>query len=1300
MNYIGAPPHPFTMAAKALQRMMRQNAPVYSIISGESGTGKTHSARLMMEYVVQCCSSGSSGSKEMPENRVVNPWLRSVLCTNPMLEAFGNAATTRNNNSSRFGKITKMHLDFPERHYFRVAAAQLRRVEVSTVLLGTTRLTNLPANDRSFHILHGTKKAFQELWHEIGPEFPFLNDVRELCLDLAGTCLGNAPEPDVRNDRGTHTPEDWFRYVATHLKEINVSEERIEDIFRAIMGCCYLLDVEFEEDQNAGEGQTMITSKTRLYFQRAAELLRMDILSLEDELLIKRKKSAFGDDIVSHNKPAQAKSYASSLARSVYNLVFNTVVSCINGHLAHLAPKSNDNTSGNWYSQSVGIVDIYGFEQFQKNGFEQLLINYFNEHQHQLFMHEMISAEKLEYAAEQVTVPPDVLVQLEQNPDAIADNRIAGLNATFQMLSHTTKDAVTARAKLKADGLQFLDKLEKIVKDGATKVSVRRELVDVAGETIREFIDPKPVKGKVGIKPGEETFMVTHYANDVEYVLEEFVESNKNDDVVATSMRALSNIDFINDGLDKNNAVSTNKLSDPNSFVANRFLNEIDNYRELLEGAGQLFVRCVGPNPKKGSVNVDLAHVQRQLNCMGLFHATTIRSRGYPTRICYTELYDRIVGLMSDEFKEMMLSLGDGRGDRIRNAQIFVKLLVEAMVLPDFRQCFVRTVEQAFGQNVVWHESNCDVKLGEDVVFGKQKLFCRPGKATAFEYIKILSEQFPDQTKELAETINKHVSVERVRKIREENFNKLVGLLTKKLEEFNEYHNYLKADTVYTLRLNKVAVRAVENRGRELCDLVYDDWYVAAQNCKRERENEERETKQMAIAEAEERARMFKEAELLREARELQTMTLQESHTRHYLSTIEQKRSTIQTTEWNRIEAERIERERLARLEAERLEKLRLQKLEEERIERERLEAERKKKEEEERLAREEEERRLEAERLKKEEEERLQREEEERIKREEEEKMRIQKEKEEEEERVRLQKEAEEEAERVRLQKEKEEEEERIRLEKEAEEAARIQKEKEEAEEQERIQKEKEEAERIEKERKEQEEKDRIEKERKEQEEKEEEEKRLAAEKEERARQERSAEKKRAAAEALRQLQENQKRLSEEAQKENNVPPSPAKVLRTDSNISESKRLSITDPSPRRISVLSDVMNIRHSITGSGDRPDSMPRHKRKTNSGVPVPMATNSISPERKDHADIVRQKEELRRAASAERAIIQEKYQALLQKNRVLEKKTSNLETEKEELAQKLQKSERKRASIEVDTKFPDTWMPPPEPTRIFS
>eukprot|EP00398_MALV-I-01_sp_L67-1_P000968 gene968-983_t len=919
MNYIGAPPHPYTMAAKAVQRMMRQNSPVFCIISGESGTGKTHSARLMMEYVVQCCSrsSGSNQQPTMPETRVINPWLSSVLCTNPMLEAFGNAATTRNNNSSRFGKITKMHLDFPERHYFRVAAAQLRKVEVSTVLLGTTRLTNLPADDRSFHILHGTKKVFQTMWDEVGKDFPFLTPVRDLCLDLAGTCLGNAPEPNVENDRGTHTPEGWFIYVATHLQEIGVSTDKIENIFRSIMGCCYLLDVEFEIDQDAGSGKSMITPSTSLYFQRAAELLRMDARELETELLYKRKKSPTGgDDIIINNAPAQSKSYASSLARSVYNLVFHTVVENINQHLANLAPEQEvDNSGRTMYSQSIGIVDIYGFEQFQQNGFEQLLINYFNEHQHQLFMHEMIRAEKIEYAAEQVVVPPDVMAQLEANPDEIADNRIAGLNASFQVLSSVTKDVVTARAKLKADGLQLLEMMDKVSKNSATNVNVRNQQRDANADIIQEFTNTKPSRGR-SFLAGEESFAVTHYANKVEYHLAEFVESNKNDDVVATSMRALSGIDFINCGLQRDNATSAAKLSDPTSFVANRFLNEINNYRKLLDGAGQLFVRCVGPNPQKGSIVVSLPHVQRQLNCMGLFHATTIRARGYPTRICYTEVYDRIVGLMSREFREMMLSLGDGAGDRVCNAQIFVRVLVEALALPEFRTCFVSTIESAFGQSVIWSEENCEVQVGIDVVFGKQKLFCRPGKSVAFEYIKILSEQYPDQTMALAEMINRFVSVERIRQVREENVKKLMNILDKKLTEINEYSQYLQQSALVQLTWNKIAKRAVERRTSELCSMAYDEWYTGSMNQKQERENEARENLAMAEAEAEERARMFKEKELEKEARECSCMSECEAEMREFL----------------RLEAEELERQRL---EAERLER---ERLEAERIERERLE--------------------------------------------------------------------------------------------------------------------------------------------------------------------------------------------------------------------------------------------------------------------------------------------------------------------------------------------------------------------------
>ncbi len=194
-----------------------------------------------------------------------------------------------------------------------------------------------------------------------------------------------------------------------------------------------------------------------------------------------------------------------------------------------------------WQSSQIGIVDIYGFEDFENNTFEQFLINYFNEHQHQLFMNEMILSEKMEYQAEGVAIPPEVDIALSNGADGAVQDRIECLNGLVGNLSTMTKDYLTVMRSLKDDSIQVRDAVQKLTIQGINQPDRK-----IAREVVRKFLG-MPKGGKSVGRSKTNGFQVSHYAGKVLYNPANFIDSNKNDALAAESIRHLSAIPFISE---------------------------------------------------------------------------------------------------------------------------------------------------------------------------------------------------------------------------------------------------------------------------------------------------------------------------------------------------------------------------------------------------------------------------------------------------------------------------------------------------------------------------------------------------------------------------------------------------------------------------------------------------------------------------------------------------------------------------------------------------------------------------------
>lgn len=439
------PPHIFETASRAYSAMVSTGKSQSIIISGESGAGKTESAKLALRQVAALAAaaaaaaaspSSSAASTASAAGDEFAALEAAILATNPVLEAFGNAKTSRNDNSSRFGKLVELlyknkqqqkKKNMKNGHTFIVAGARL-----STCLLERSRLVARPAGERNFHILYqlvaGASDELREELH-LPPPNGEGEDGGENSTPAFFRYLSDGPSRIEGVDDAAE-----FRRVVEALSAVGVSsEEDQRALWRALAGVLFLGNVDFGEVNGGeacevsklGEGSSSsveaLATAASLLGVRAEELER--VLTTRDITAgggggggggSKRKKSnnggrrnsgsggagGGGDRVVKLLRREEAESSRDALAKAVYSSLFDWLVARINSTLApeegvekseekevaEVTEAAGDDkaraasSSSPPSSPSISLLDIYGFECFQENGFEQLCINYANEH--------------------------------------------------------------------------------------------------------------------------------------------------------------------------------------------------------------------------------------------------------------------------------------------------------------------------------------------------------------------------------------------------------------------------------------------------------------------------------------------------------------------------------------------------------------------------------------------------------------------------------------------------------------------------------------------------------------------------------------------------------------------------------------------------------------------------------------------------------------------------------------------------------------------------------------------------------
>ncbi|XP_033833761.1 unconventional myosin-XIX isoform X1 [Periophthalmus magnuspinnatus] len=352
-------PHIFIVAEEAYRNVKGQLEPVNQslVVSGESGAGKTWTSRCLMKYYATVAASSSVAKSQNTVERIE----RRVLDSNPIMEAFGNACTLRNNNSSRFGKYIQLQLD---RCHLLVGGS------VQTYLLEKTRVAFQPNGERNFHIFYQmTKKATSEQ----RKEWKMHN----------GQVFAWLPNADKTLE------EDCFEETLEAMGHLGISTEQQRDIFRILAGILHLGNVKFSSPSDDSQSCDL-EEQSKDYFQNAAELLGVTAAELETCLKVRTLKAG-RQSVLKPCSLTECTVRRDCLAKVIYAELFEWLVTFINNSMC---------TSSSIWSNFIGVLDVYGFECFQMNNLEQLCINYANEKLQQHFVSHYLKAQQEEYVSE------------------------------------------------------------------------------------------------------------------------------------------------------------------------------------------------------------------------------------------------------------------------------------------------------------------------------------------------------------------------------------------------------------------------------------------------------------------------------------------------------------------------------------------------------------------------------------------------------------------------------------------------------------------------------------------------------------------------------------------------------------------------------------------------------------------------------------------------------------------------------------------------------------------------------------
>jgi len=606
------PPHMFTIANDCYRNIIDGKANQSCLISGESGAGKTEATKILLQFLAEIAGSDTGVEQ-------------SMLLANPILEAFGNAKTVRNNNSSRFGKWMEVHFD---------SHKKIIGCTVINYLLEKSRVAMQNPGERNFHSFYQLTAGAPADWKttfglQTADDYAYTNQ--------SGCCTIDGVDD-----------HEEFQDTVNAMRRLEFSEDDIFNVWRVTAAILHIGNLDFVPNKDGSN------IKDEQLLETVAYLLEVPSFLLK-ESLIQRKFQGAGRS-TTYNiplPPPKAQDGRDSLAQTLYGALFQFVVDHIQGFL-----KRN---IGSTQTQVVGVLDIFGFEIFEKNSFEQLCINFANEKLQQHFNAHTFKKEEAVYQSEQIK---------------------------FQHVEFIDNQIVLDLMEKKPQGLISMLDEEIVVPKGTDETFLQKVKNTFKGH---ERVDPmlrSPLE-----------FGIIHYAGHVVYSVQGFLDKNKDicydgllqtlqmseNALVAQLMSAITGDSSGGGGGGGGGGGAGGaprgrgrgapaggaprgrgrgkappggaggppaaggapggapKAKSKKVSLATQFKDQLNALMDTLNTTEPHYVRCIKPNPNKRPSSEELHGdmVMKQLTYSGVFEAVTIRKTGYPFRKKHEDFFKR-----------------------------------------------------------------------------------------------------------------------------------------------------------------------------------------------------------------------------------------------------------------------------------------------------------------------------------------------------------------------------------------------------------------------------------------------------------------------------------------------------------------------------------------------------------------------------------------------------------------------------------------------------------------------------------
>ncbi|XP_046661582.1 myosin-IIIb-like isoform X3 [Homalodisca vitripennis] len=581
------PPHIFAVADAAYQALMHQRISQSIVISGESGAGKTESGNLLLKQLVFL---GKAPNRDLEAR---------ILQVNPIMEAFGNAQTGINSNSSRFGKFLELSMT----RGGRVTGARL-----SVYLLEQSRVAQQMQSERNFHV-------FYYLYDGLNNDGRLAEFHLDPLLRTRHTFL-TADSQDVLSRQNN---VQKFRELKSAFEVVGFRDGEVNSIYRVISGILHLGDIEFGEvisDDNT-DNKSRVIDLAPLH--RGSSLLGIEASDLL-ECLTANSVVTRGETITRNNSVVEAIATRDAMAKALYSRLFDWLVNCVNSLLSF-------NSRGE--QLVIGLLDIFGFENFAHNSFEQLCINVANEQIQYYFNQHIFTWEQQEYMAE--GIPVDLVEFTDNRPvlDMLL-SRPLGLLALLDEESRFPRS--TDRSLIEKFHANVKSKLYIRPKSNALCFAIQH----FAGRVVYQaegFLD----KNRHFLAPEVIQLLRTSVVDTVRYLFQCPITKTGN-------LFSASPADTPAGTRDANRCASVMALqsqSRAQQTAATYFRYSLmELLQKMVAGAPQ-FVRCIKPNDQKSPRMFDPAKVVRQLRYTGVLETIRIRQHGFSHRIPFAEFLKR-----------------------------------------------------------------------------------------------------------------------------------------------------------------------------------------------------------------------------------------------------------------------------------------------------------------------------------------------------------------------------------------------------------------------------------------------------------------------------------------------------------------------------------------------------------------------------------------------------------------------------------------------------------------------------------